>query len=137
MWGFLPGPPPDEQPTWFARLRHWPPPELPPSAMRSGIRRRLVAVRAAARRAHGQSGYLGECIQGERTALRQAVHSNGTPLSSTVSLAVMRRFRGIVSTFLTLNWAAAPAGKVQDLRGPVPQQRSAAPARTTRGVIAL
>ena len=30
MWGFLPGSPPDEHPTWCARLRHWPPPELPP-----------------------------------------------------------------------------------------------------------
>ena len=62
----------------------------------------LRSRRAAARRAHGQSGYLGECIQGERTALRQAVHSNGTPLSSTVSLAVMRRMEGVVHTFLTL-----------------------------------
>src|SRR4051812_41922568 len=97
--------------------------------MRGRDTQTLTAVRAAAAlRAHGQGGYLGE-----RTALRQAVHPNGTQLSSTVSLAVMRRFRGIVSTFLTLNWAAAPAGKVQDLRGPVPQQRSAVPARTTRG----
>ena len=26
---------------------------------------------------HGQGGYLGECIQGERTALRQAVLRTG------------------------------------------------------------
>jgi hypothetical protein len=101
--------------------------ELPRSAMRGRDTQTLTAVRAAAAlRAHGQGGYLGECIQGERTALRQAVHPNGTQLSLTVSLAVMRRFRGIVSTFLTPNWAAAPTGKVQELRGPVPQQRSAA-----------
>src|SRR5690349_19664171 len=105
--------------------------ELPRSAMRGRDMQTLTAVRAAAAlRAHGQGGYLGECIQGERTALRQAVHPNGTRLSSTVSLALMRRFRGIVSTFSMPNWAAAPTGKVQDLRGPVPQQRSAAPTRS-------
>src|SRR3954453_5645278 len=39
----------------------------------------LTAVRAAAAlRAHSQGGYLGECIRGERTALRQAVLPNGT-----------------------------------------------------------
>ena len=57
----------------------------------------LTAVRAAAALcAHGQGGCLGERIQGERTALRQAVHPNGTPPSSTVSLAVMRHLEGIV-----------------------------------------
>ena len=71
--------------------------ELLRSAMRGGDTQTLKAVRAAAAlRAHGQGGYLGECIQGERTALRQAVHPNGTMLSLTVSLAAMRRFRGIV-----------------------------------------
>src|SRR3954471_19624089 len=80
----------------------------------------LTAVRAAAAlRAHGQGGYLGECIQGERTALRQAVHPNGTPLSSTVSLAVMRHFIGGVRTFLTLNQVGASEATVQAQLGPL------------------
>ena len=78
--------------------------ELLRSAIRGGVMQPLKAVRAAAAlRAHGQAGYLGECIQSERTALRQAVHPNGTPLSSTVSWAVMRPFIGGVRAFLTLN----------------------------------
>src|SRR4051794_11195848 len=82
--------------------------ELLRSAMRGGDTQTLKAVRAAAAlRAHGQGGYLGECIRGERTALRQAVHPNGTPLSSTVSWAVMRPFIGGVRTFLTLNQVGA------------------------------
>src|SRR3954466_1062542 len=69
----------------------------------------LTAVRAAAAlRAHSQGGYLGECIRGERTALRQAVLPNGTRPSSTVSAAVMRRLKGVVRTFLTLKRAGAP-----------------------------
>ena len=51
---------------------------------------------AAVLRAHGQDGYLDECIRGERTALRQAVRPNGR----SVSLAAMRRFGDIVSTLL-------------------------------------
>src|SRR5215210_7329218 len=45
---------------------------------------------------------LGECIQGERTALRQAVSPNGAGRSSAVSLAVMRHSGGKVSTLLIL-----------------------------------
>ena len=53
-------------------------------------------------RAHGQDGYLGECIRGERTALRQAVSPNGAGPSSAVSLTVMRHSAGKVSTLLVL-----------------------------------
>src|SRR3954447_9919535 len=51
---------------------------------------------AAVLRAHGQDGYLDECIWGERTALRQAVRPNGTSISSTVSLALSRHSEGVV-----------------------------------------
>jgi len=51
---------------------------------------------AAVLRAHGQDGYLGECIRGERTALQQAVQPNGTYKSLTVTLAVMRHSQGII-----------------------------------------
>ena len=51
---------------------------------------------AAVLRAHGQDGYLGECIRGERTALQQAVQPNGTNKSLTVTLAVMRHSQGII-----------------------------------------
>src|SRR4051812_35824312 len=51
---------------------------------------------AAVLRAHGQDGYLDECIRGERTALRQAVQPNGTNKSLTVTLAVMRHSQGII-----------------------------------------
>ena len=36
------------------------------------VEARWLAGCAAALRAHGQSGYFDECVQGERTALRQA-----------------------------------------------------------------
>jgi len=51
---------------------------------------------AAVLRAHGQDGYLGECIRGERTALQQAVQPNGTNESLTVTWAVMRHSQGII-----------------------------------------
>src|SRR4051812_18475038 len=56
---------------------------------------------AAALRSHSQGGYCDECIQDERTTLRQALRSNGTCLSSAVTLAVTRRPSGNVSTLLT------------------------------------
>ena len=67
---------------------------------------------AAVLRAHGQDGYLGECIRGERTALRQAVQPNGTQLSSATSLAAMRRSDDIVSTSITFRLTVAAKGQV-------------------------
>jgi hypothetical protein len=66
------------------------------------VRERLDLVGAAALRAH--NGRLrGERIQtGVGQCLRQVLGPNGTKLSLTVSLAVMRPARGKISISLTL-----------------------------------
>ena len=64
---------------------------------------------AAVLRAHGQDGYLDECIRGERTALRQAVRPNETKKSLTATWAAMRRQNGVV-------WEEARTGRQARVR---------------------
>src|SRR4051812_3424613 len=83
-------------------LLHWRAPWLPSSVLAMLYAAQLLtAVGASALRAHGQDGCCDECIRGERTALRQAVSPNGASQSSTVSLTLVGRSVGKISTVLT------------------------------------
>src|SRR5215210_4101956 len=86
----------------------WPTTEL--LLRRSGPRVTPVGA-AAALHIHGQGGYLAECIRGERTALRQAVHPNGIQPSLLSSLAAMRPTSGKINIGSPRKGCETPRGR--------------------------